>query len=96
MPWLLQMRAVHVSLMLVLLSGKVLVGSPQCEWGVRLCDIGDPLEPTSTCNLDSPLTSLSGSIEVQEFSTKVQAIMETLTDQPVDTQSDIVSPVPVF
>ncbi|XP_067084738.1 cation channel sperm-associated auxiliary subunit gamma-like [Osmerus mordax] len=43
------------------------------------------MDPKSTCTFDSPLTTLSGGIEVQRFSTKVQAILDTLIDQPVDS-----------
>ncbi|XP_045080275.1 cation channel sperm-associated protein subunit gamma-like isoform X3 [Coregonus clupeaformis] len=87
------MWTLHVSLILSLLYGRGLGGAArgECEWGVRLCEIGDPLNLTSTCNFESPLTTLSGGIEVQQFSTKVQDIIKTLTDQPVNTQESTTS-----
>ena len=85
---ILEMWTIQVSLILSFLCGRGLGGAArgECEWGVSLCEIGDPLNRISTCNFESPLTTLSGGIEMQQFSAKVQDIIKTLTDQPVNTQ----------
>ncbi|XP_035635846.1 cation channel sperm-associated auxiliary subunit gamma-like isoform X1 [Oncorhynchus keta] len=87
------MWTIQVSLILSFLCGRGLGGAArgECEWGVSLCEIGDPLNRISTCNFESPLTTLSGGIEMQQFSTKVQDIIKTLTDQPVNTQESTTS-----
>lgn len=77
------MRAIHIFLILSVLFERGL--GHDCEWDLSLCDLGDPQDPKSTCTFDSPLTTLSGGIEVQQVSTKVQAILDTLIDQPIDT-----------
>uniref|UniRef100_A0AAY5K539 Cation channel sperm associated auxiliary subunit gamma n=1 Tax=Esox lucius TaxID=8010 RepID=A0AAY5K539_ESOLU len=56
-----------------------------------MSDEGIHISPKLRENFESPLTTLSGGIEEQQFSTKVQAIMDTLTDQPVDTQKSSTS-----
>ncbi|KAL0994659.1 hypothetical protein UPYG_G00125430 [Umbra pygmaea] len=60
----------------------------ECEWAVSLCNIGDPLNPSSTCVFEGPLSTLSGGMEEQQFSTKVKAVIKTLTNQPVNTKTE--------
>ncbi|XP_051950210.1 cation channel sperm-associated auxiliary subunit gamma-like [Xyrauchen texanus] len=66
----------------------------ECEWGARLCK--PEHISTEACSLWIPVSWLNGAIEMQDLDPSVHAIMETLTDQPVDTHKNIFMGFPYY
>ncbi|XP_048101972.1 cation channel sperm-associated auxiliary subunit gamma-like isoform X2 [Alosa alosa] len=76
----------HFSLVLPILS--LMFGATKvdaCVWAVKLCELGDPLTSLYVCNINLDHMG-SGGMEKQKLSLKVNPVIKSLTDQPVDTE----------